>query len=343
MVLTVGTDCSGIDTPLLALQNMGIQFEHTFSCENERHAKEVLLYNHSPLHFYDDITKRTECEQAPHVDLYMAGFPCQPFSSAGKRLGFKDERAGILYHILSYIQTKLPKLFILENVASITKGQHAKSFNDLIKTLSNLGYTVTHEIMNTKDYGLPQNRERVYIVGRLVTAQLNPITQESTRTQLQPPDISLQELYAREQRPLYVLTPRQHKVVEKIVNTMRSYKWDLRQPQIIDPDTSLEWATKPTAHNISSCITRKAGRFIWYCEDEHGNVIPCSRVSIKDAFALQGMGSDIKFGEKTRNQVIQLIGNAMSVPVLESILKDLLLPSLAPGQMKRKTKHQGGS
>ena len=89
--LRVGTDCSGIEMPLHALKNLSVDFVHKFSSESNKSLKKYILSNFSPLKFYDDVTLRNH-SKAPAVDLYIAGFPCQPFSSLPKSQGFSDEQ-----------------------------------------------------------------------------------------------------------------------------------------------------------------------------------------------------------------------------------------------------------
>lgn len=122
------------------------------------------------------MTKRNH-RRLPDVDLYVCGFPCQSFSTAGKRKGVKDRRGTIIYSCLNTIKAKKPRYFILENVKgilSIDKKDKNEKYGETWKTiwselekLKRLGYSIDWKVMNTREYGIPQNRERVYIVGTM--------------------------------------------------------------------------------------------------------------------------------------------------------------------------------
>ena len=103
--LLVGTDCSGIEAPLQALDNLGMEYTHVFSSESNPHLEKFIDANFKPTTFYKDIKTRDN-SNTPYVDLYVAGFPCQPFSVAGKQQGFKDSqgRGTIVGHCIDYIQ-----------------------------------------------------------------------------------------------------------------------------------------------------------------------------------------------------------------------------------------------
>ena len=114
---------------------------------------------------YCDITKIKE-EKLPDFDILLAGFPCQAFSIAGKRGGFDDTRGTLFFDVARIIKKKQPKAFLLENVKGLTHHSGGKTLETIINVLKNdLGYNVFWETLNAKEYGVPQKRERIYIVG----------------------------------------------------------------------------------------------------------------------------------------------------------------------------------
>jgi len=125
------------------------------------------MAHQSPDVLHHDITARN-AEHMPTCDIYAAGFPCQPFSHAGLNQGEQDDkgRGRIFPHIINYIFAALPKSFLLENVKGLTCKPHKETFQNILAALRKDGkYLVTWKVLNTRDFGLPQNRDRVYIVG----------------------------------------------------------------------------------------------------------------------------------------------------------------------------------
>ena len=176
-MISIGTDFSGIGSPEQALIKLGVKHISNFACDYDKYAKQSYLANYKPKIFYDDITKRDH-KQTPYVDLYVAGFPCQAFSTAGKRKGFQDTRGTLFFDLLQYLKEQKPKYFILENVKGLLSHDKGRTFGTILDCLAktvnkqyfitppeNLGYHVYYKVLNTKDYGVPQNRERVFIVG----------------------------------------------------------------------------------------------------------------------------------------------------------------------------------
>ena len=170
-MLRIGTDCSGIEAPIEALKQLGIPFEHKWACEIDRFARRSILANYQPEIIYEDITKRDHSE-LPDIDIYVCGFPCQSFSLMGKKLGTSDPRGNIMMHCIDVIKKKNPNIFILENVKNFKFIEKGKPFNFLIDSLTNIidedseqVYNIYPDIYNTKNYGIPQNRERIYIIG----------------------------------------------------------------------------------------------------------------------------------------------------------------------------------
>lgn len=111
-----------------------------------------------------DITK-VNPKKVPNHDILFAGFPCQPFSIIGQMKGFEDTRGTLFFHIANIIKEKRPKAFILENVKQLVGHNQGQTLKVIIKTLQDLKYHVQYTVLNALDYGLPQKRERVLIVG----------------------------------------------------------------------------------------------------------------------------------------------------------------------------------
>lgn len=113
-----------------------------------------------------DITK-IKPDQIPSHDLLLAGFPCQPFSMAGLKKGFSDTRGTLFFDIERILAYHKPKMILLENVKNFKNHDRGNTFNTVKKHLEDLGYQIYSQVLNAKNYGLPQNRERIYIVGFL--------------------------------------------------------------------------------------------------------------------------------------------------------------------------------
>lgn len=113
---------------------------------------------------YGDITK-INAKELPDFDLICGGFPCQAFSIAGKRLGFEDTRGTLIYDVLRIIKEKHPRYVLLENVKGLLSHDSGRTFKTIITSLAELGYAVEWQVLNAKNFGVPQNRERVFIIG----------------------------------------------------------------------------------------------------------------------------------------------------------------------------------
>lgn len=111
-----------------------------------------------------DITKVNE-KDIPDHDILVAGFPCQAFSQAGKKLGFEDTRGTLFFDVARILREKRPAAFLLENVKNLKSHDHGKTFKVIMNTLKELNYDVHYALFKARDFGAPQNRERIYIVG----------------------------------------------------------------------------------------------------------------------------------------------------------------------------------
>jgi len=175
--MKVGTFFSGIGSPEQALLNLGIKHEFEFACDIDKFARETYLKNFDCKNMYNDITA-LDMKDLSYVDLLVFGFPCQAFSMAGKRGGFEDTRGTLFYDALRYLKVHKPRYFIAENVKGLLSHDSGRTFQTIIDCLAstintqmtlmpfdNLGYHIHYKVLNTKDFGIPQNRERIFIVG----------------------------------------------------------------------------------------------------------------------------------------------------------------------------------
>ncbi len=155
---------AGIGGFHIALKNLG--GECVFACEIDKFARQTYLANHkiSEDIFAKDI-KDVESENIPNHDILCAGFPCQPFSQAGFKKGFEDIRGTLFFEIARIIEAKKPKAILLENVSHLLKHDDGKTFNKIEEVIKDLGYSFYYKILTASDFGLPQNRPRLFMVG----------------------------------------------------------------------------------------------------------------------------------------------------------------------------------
>ena len=154
----------------------GLEYEVIGYSEFDKYASELFDANHkgkdgNPLKNWGDITK-IDPNELPDFDMFMGGFPCQPFSSAGMQMGTEDPygRGAMLGHIIRICKVKKPKYLFLENVKGFTHGKFQPIHDQLIRDLREMGYgeqPLAKAVLNSKDYGIPQNRERLWMFAQL--------------------------------------------------------------------------------------------------------------------------------------------------------------------------------
>lgn len=152
---------AGIGGFRIPLQELGGKC--VFSSEFNYHAQRAYEYNFGEVPF-GDITK-LNLDIVPQHDILCAGFPCQPFSISGKMRGFEDTRGTLIYHVFELIEKRQPKVVFLENVKHLVYHDNKRTLSTIIQHLEELGYDVSKKVLNASDFGLPQNRERIIIIG----------------------------------------------------------------------------------------------------------------------------------------------------------------------------------
>ena len=162
---------SGIGAFEKALTNLGIEHEVVGYCEIDKYASKAysLIHDIPEIMNLQDVTKIDEFDILDEVDLITYGFPCQDISNAGKQKGFTDEngertRSGLFFEALRIIEDYKPKFAICENVKALTSKKFSEEFKTVLESLDEAGYNNYWQVLNAKDYGIPQNRERVFII-----------------------------------------------------------------------------------------------------------------------------------------------------------------------------------
>lgn len=311
--LRVGTAFSGIGAPEWALKNLGIQHSNEFMVEIDKNARKTYLANFTPKQAFEDITK-IDYEALNDIDIFFFGSPCQSFSMQGKRGGLEDTRGTLVYNGLQIIKAKNPKYFIYENVKGMLTHDQGNTFNVIKAAFEELNYTIQYKVLNAKNYGSPQNRERLFIIG---------IRKDINQTFEFPkplPYISSINDIIKEGEDYSKLLLSTKNIVKKAPNP----KTDIK---IVAEFSNLKYASDKricSTEGISPCLT-KGGSKTRFFDTKH-NVY--RRLSEKELSRIQGFGDKYVF-PVANTHIKEQLGNSMAVQVMQSLLKNLV-PHLLP-------------
>jgi len=165
--IKLATMFSGIGAVEFALKRLNLKSEIIFACDNDKFVKESYFANYSinKDNWYDDVLFINGKKYKNNIDLLVGGSPCQSFSMVGKRKGFEDTRGTLFYEFARVIKESQPKVFIYENVKGLTNHDNGNTFETIKATFNELGYKCFSKLLNSKDYGVPQHRERIFVIG----------------------------------------------------------------------------------------------------------------------------------------------------------------------------------
>jgi len=149
----------------LTSRNSSTYYSCVWSNDSDKYACQIYRKHWGEICEQD--IRTVDASAIPEHDLLCAGFPCQSFSIAGKRRGFEDTRGTLFFEICRVIRTKRPSYLLLENVKGLLSHDDGQTFLTILESLDELGYDCQRDVLNSKDFGVPQNRERVFIVGHL--------------------------------------------------------------------------------------------------------------------------------------------------------------------------------
>lgn len=313
-------------------------FKLVFSCEKDRHCRRLIqqgmqqwgpnsAQGNTKHIMLTDITTR-DPKKLPGHDLYVAGFPCQPFSSMGLREGVADRhgRGRIITHIVAALSAKQPRAFILENVGGLVT-THKETFNAILKRLKAIGggiYAVEWRVLNTRDHGIPQNRKRVYIIGMRNDQKVPPPKLVWPKPSPPKPlaNFLKGDTTGGRKREAAFRTKESAKTVQKLHKLLKKVRSagglprSVRHPYVFD----LDGATPHAMKDCCPCITRARGGTGFYLPSRG------RRLTLGERLRLQGLPLAYlrhRQGVSDR-QLGMMIGNAMSGNVLARLLGRVL-------------------
>jgi DNA (cytosine-5)-methyltransferase 1 len=178
-MIKVGSDFSGVGAFNQALKRLGIEYKELFACDMDKYARSTFIHNYGEPEYYPTNVYERYIP-AESLDIYMTSPPCQAFSLAGKRLGKNDKRGILFFNSLEFIKVNKPRYFIFENVKGLLSDDNGNTFAEWVALLGgksvngsplifsfedSVPYHLYWSVLNAKDYGVPQNRERVFLIG----------------------------------------------------------------------------------------------------------------------------------------------------------------------------------
>lgn len=165
--IRLATVFSGIGAIEYALKRLNVKHDIAFACDNDKYVKQSYFANYSITDekWYNDVYHIDGKKYQNQVDLFVGGSPCQSFSMVGKRRGLEDTRGTLFYEFARLVKEIQPKVFIYENVKGLVNHDKGNTFQTIKATFDELGYRYFYKLLNAKDYGIPQHRERIFVVG----------------------------------------------------------------------------------------------------------------------------------------------------------------------------------
>ena len=165
--INIATMFSGIGAIEFALKRLNLPSKIIFASDNDKFVKQSYFenYNIDEESWYDDVVDIAGSKYINTIDLLVGGSPCQSFSMVGKRKGFEDTRGTLFYEFARVVKESQPKVFIYENVKGLMNHDKGNTFETIKATFDELGYKYFYKVLNAKDYGMAQHRERIFVVG----------------------------------------------------------------------------------------------------------------------------------------------------------------------------------
>jgi len=298
---------AGVGGIRLAFEKAG--FKTIFA--NDIGAKAKMTYDlnfQNPKMTLGDIWK-IKIDDIPKFDVLTAGFPCQPFSVAGYRKGFNDEKNGnLFFRIIEIIDAKKPSIVFLENVKNLESHDHGRTFKMIKELLEKRGYKLKYKVLNALDYGLPQNRERIYIVGFKDEKKYDnfkfpePVKNRPNFRQFL--DKNVDEKYYYNDKPLYKHLKKYNLSFDTVYQWRRIYLRENKKGVV--PTLTANMGSG--GHNVPIIRDKKGIR----------------KLTPRECFRLQGFPNSFKFPKIADSYLYHQAGNSVPVSVVELIAVNII-------------------
>jgi len=299
---------TGAFSKAFSANNIDCCFANDF-CTN---SKKIFDMNHDIDLTYGNLNDINNVDIPPH-NILCGGFPCQPFSIAGKQAGFEDERSNVFWKIINIIKHHSPEIVILENVKNLKSHDKGNTFKVIHEKLSELGYHIKYEILNTsKITEIPQNRERIYIVcfkdkDKYDKFEFNfgPKQKKTIREFLTTEDIPDKYYYTDRFKVYDTVKEGVTKSIDE--NVLYQYR---------------RYYVRENKNNVCPTLTANmggGGHNVPLLKDNKG----IRRLTPRECFNLQGFPNDYKLPDICDSGLYKLAGNAVSVPVVELIAEKI--------------------
>jgi DNA (cytosine-5)-methyltransferase 1 len=268
-----------------------------FSSEWDVHSQKTYFANHGDFP-KGDITLIPSSE-IPDFDVLLAGFPCQPFSSIGLRQGFLHQTQGTLfYEIARILADKKPLAFLLENVEGLVTHNSGQTMQIILETLRELGYVVTYQVLDASEFGVPQKRKRIYIVGHKLENTVFSFP-KGTRS-----DVFIGQ---------FIETGVEGYGISEHLQKTYIFKKDDGKPAIVSPDSRIHIKTQVASYHK---IQRLTGTFV------RDGKTGLRLLTENECKAIMGFPPHFVF-PVSRTQMYRQIGNSVAVPVITAIAKEI--------------------
>jgi len=321
-MIRVGSDFSGVGAFNQALNRLGIEYKEIFACDMDKYARQTFIHNYGEPDYYPTNVYNREIPKES-LDIYMTSPPCQAFSSAGRRLGKDDLRGILFFNSYEFIKVNKPRYFIFENVKGLLSDDGGKTFSEWVNMLGgksvnyvpvifpyeeSVPYHLYWQVLNAKEHGVPQNRERVFLVG------IRDDEDNSFRFPKEEHLIKrLKDILEDDVEEKYYLSDSQYIGIKRLYQTLKKNKLPNKEVIIDSYNQSIheESICISTRINASSCTHLWDTKLI-------------RRLTPRECFRLMDFPDSFTW-PVSDSQAYKQAGNSIVVNVLYKILKNLNL------------------